>query len=240
MDHGGWNIRTVLLKLTYHTPRQIGRYAGWKYFAIIQIIMADPRNTRPNFTEAVETAMNKNKEGWRVQDLPSEERERVYDKLYPGWGKNWASYFKATQGSSSASSWSRPSSWWEWSGRHQWKERQEQSWEKQEWHEQEEIKMVIQSFRQRTATIWNSERSSLLVTVLLRVDFFFTVSRFRRWTTLDATESEHHIPPDAHNTHIFLVFVLHCTHAHFAWPKSQVLCAQKSHFGCALSCLSWA
>ena len=45
--------------------------------------MADPRNTRPNFTEAVETAMTKNKEEWRVQDLPEEERERMYDKLDP-------------------------------------------------------------------------------------------------------------------------------------------------------------
>ena len=31
---------------------------------------------------------------------------------------------------------------------------------------------------------------------------------------------EQHIPPDAHNTHILLVSMSHCTHAHFAWLKS--------------------
>ena len=105
-----------------------------------------PKNTRPNFTLAVETAMTFSKEEWWVPDLRKEEKERMYDKLDPKtmehliWlSKNWASDFKETENSSSAPSWSRPSSWWDQSlsDRHQWTEWQEQPWKKQEWHERE-------------------------------------------------------------------------------------------------------
>ena len=45
------NIWTILLKLTCHTPRRepsgMGRNAGWKNFAIIQTILADPRIQDP-------------------------------------------------------------------------------------------------------------------------------------------------------------------------------------------------
>ena len=42
-----------------------------------------PKNTRPNFTEAVEMAMTTSKEEWGVPDPPEEERERMYDKVDP-------------------------------------------------------------------------------------------------------------------------------------------------------------
>ena len=44
-----------------------------------------------------------------------------------------------------------------------------------------------------------------------------------------STWCEQHIPPDAHDTHIFSVFASHCTDAHFAWLEREVLLAQNSH-----------
>ena len=203
-----------------------------------------PKNAGPNFTEAVEMAMTFSKEEWWVPDLRVEEKERRYDKLDPKtmehliWmSKNWASCFKEVENSSSA--WVLVKTFFmvgsiiEWST--QWTEWQEQPWEKQEWHERKWNKMVVHSFRQRTATIWNSERLSFLDTVLLRV--FQKKSRLDGEPLKTRRESEQRIPPDAHNTHIFLVFVSHCTHAHFAWLES---CAQNSHVWSALSCHSLA
>ena len=129
-----------------------------------------PKKTRPNFTEAVETAKTISKEEWRVPDLnqclprttaraiskeewnmpqiPVQERERLNDTLDPKakehltWlSKNWPSFFfkETEESSSSATSWSRPSSRWDqsWSDRHQWKE-----WQKNKIGGNENVVMV--------------------------------------------------------------------------------------------------
>ena len=72
-----------------------------------------PRKTRPVFAEGLTTARAISKEEWHMPQIPVQERERLNDTLDPKvmehltWlSKNWCSYFKGTEeSSSSATSW---------------------------------------------------------------------------------------------------------------------------------------
>ena len=86
------------------------------------------------FAEAVAQATSK--EEWNLPQIQVNERERLHDTFDPKvkehliWlSTNWSGYFKeAEDSSSSATSWSKTSSWWDqsWSDRHQWKEWQKE------------------------------------------------------------------------------------------------------------------
>ena len=96
----------------------------------------EPRRERPNWKEVV-TKANKCAKGHLYREyIPLEQRQRLNDTLDPRvnehltWlSKNWFSYFKETEesSSSSATSWSGPPSWWDsWTEQHQWSEWQRQ------------------------------------------------------------------------------------------------------------------
>ena len=80
-----------------------------------------PRKTKPVFAKGLTTARATSEEAWDMPQIPVQERERLNDTLDPKvkehftWlSKHWSSYLKETEESSStASTWSRPSSWWD-------------------------------------------------------------------------------------------------------------------------------
>ena len=111
----GWTIENVKyldcigkIDISYTaTKSQRSRWEGiLKVFCACPDHSGGPKNTRPNFTEAVETVKTlSSKEEWRVPDQPVEEWECMYDRFDPKvkahwiWlSKNWASYFKETGG----------------------------------------------------------------------------------------------------------------------------------------------
>ena len=110
----------------------------------------------------------------------------------------WASHFKITEDSSSASSWTQHSSW-DWSDQHHWQAWSEQPWEKQNWFERKWKTEWPEASGNGLAIVPSVglNLSLLCDTVVPRFDIFL-LDRFRVKLENRDEVCEHHIPPHAH------------------------------------------